>query len=165
MSGESLIITCQKCSEPLEASWERCPVCLTPTSSRGFLCPNCQSPIKETWKICPHCNTTLSGLETPTPSGPPSAVENSVPNKEQIYVSMIENEPVATIGFGLDLPITEGDMLGDRYRIVHGLGKGGFGTVYKVDDTILDEQTALKVVVVGEGKAQRHACRIRIAAP
>ena len=111
MSGESLIITCQKCSEPLEASWERCPVCLTPTSSRGFLCPNCQSPIKETWKICPHCNTTLSGLETPTPSGPPSAVENSVPNKEQIYVSMIENEPVATIGFGLDLPLTEGDML------------------------------------------------------
>jgi len=150
----------QNCGEPLEADWKECPVCLTPTSSGVLTCPNCQAPIKKNWKICPHCETRLSGWETP-PAHESSAAEKRNDSKDkQIFVSMAENEPVAIVGFGLELPIKKGEVLGDRYRIIQPLGTGGFGEVYQVDDLVLNEQMALKIVVAGEGKAQRAAEQI-----
>ena len=160
MHEEDSIITCKNCGEPLEAGWKECPVCLTPTSSGVLTCPNCQTPIKKNWKICPRCETILSGWETP-PAHEFSAAEKRSDSKNgQFFVSMVENEPAAIVGFGLELPITKGDVLGDRYRIIQPLGAGGFGAVYQVDDLVLNEQMALKIVVAGEGKAQRAAEQI-----
>jgi serine/threonine protein kinase len=40
---------------------------------------------------------------------------------------------------------TPGDtLLNDHYRIVRQLGRGGFGFVYLVRDTLLGEQVAIK---------------------
>ncbi|GMU20519.1 MAG: hypothetical protein AMXMBFR13_06160 [Phycisphaerae bacterium] len=55
-----------------------------------------------------------------------------------------------------DLPIAPGEVLADRYTVCEQLGKGGFGAVYLVDDAELGEKRALKIVVVGDGKAE-HA--------
>ncbi|TSA56906.1 MAG: hypothetical protein D4R45_00160 [Planctomycetaceae bacterium] len=160
MSDESSIITCQNCGEPLEADWKECPVCLTPTSSGVLTCPNCQASIKKNWKICPRCETALSGWKTPPAQESSAAEKGNDSKKEQVFVSMAEDKSMATVGFGLELPIIKGDVLGDRYRIIQPLGAGGFGEVYQVDDLVLNEQMALKIVVAGEGKAQRAAEQI-----
>ena len=153
MSGDASITTCQNCGETLETGWDTCPACLTPTSSGSFNCPNCQSPIKSNWKVCPECDTPLSGIDTP-PAHKHSSISRSS-SKKQIYHSIEQKKPGEGIGFDLEIPIAPGDMLGGRYRIVKKLGKGGFGSVYHVDDTNLNRQVALKIVVTGEGKASR----------
>jgi len=154
MSEKNSLSICQNCNEPLEAGWKQCPACLTPTSSSGLLCPNCQSPVKETWKACPRCNSMLSGVNTPDPDQAISSVSGHSDDR-QIYFSIDEREPYQAVGLEVDIPITPGDVLGERYRIIKRLGKGGFGSVYQVDDIDLKRQIALKIVVAGEGRAQR----------
>ncbi|MCP4612961.1 MAG: protein kinase [Planctomycetes bacterium] len=154
MSKENSFVTCQKCNEPLETGWKQCPVCLTPTSSPGLACPNCQTPVKETWKACPRCSSMLSGMNTPD-SSQVSSLPSSHSDNGQIYLSMEQKDPVRTIGFELEVPIVPGDVLGERYRVVKGLGKGGFGSVYEVEDINLNRKIALKIVVAGKGRAQR----------
>jgi len=160
MSKEGSITTCRNCGEPLEANWAKCPVCLTPTSSAALTCPNCQAAIKENWKLCPHCKTTLPGWETPPVHKDSDVQKPTGSDKNQVFVTIADNEPMATVGFGFDLPVAKGDILGDRYKVIQPLGAGGFGAVYQVEDTVLNEQMALKVVVTGEGKAQRASEQI-----
>ena len=74
--------------------------------------------------------------------------------KCQNYISGDDTE---TAGLGFDLPIVVGEKLSNKYRIIQELDKGGFGSVYEVDDTELNERIALKIVVDQEGKEHR-AC-------
>ncbi len=41
---------------------------------------------------------------------------------------------------------TRGSTFANRYEIIEQLGKGGMGEVYKVKDTKLDEEVALKLI-------------------
>ncbi len=167
MSRSGSILICQNCGELLQKNWDKCPVCLTPTSSVSLTCPNCLAAIKENWKICPDCKTTLPGWETPPAHGKGKAHKCANQNNNRIFVTMVDNKPMAAAGFTFDLPITKGDVLGDRYSIIQHLGAGGFGAVYQVEDLVLNEQIALKVVVAGEGKAKNateqilHEFRLR----
>jgi serine/threonine protein kinase len=97
----------------------------------------------------------LPGQDTPSTSAvhPPKSSHYS--DKSKIYFSEDQREAAGVLGIDLDLPLAEGEVLGDRYRVIKKLGRGGFGAVYQVLDTVVDEQMALKVVVTGEGKAQR----------
>ncbi|MFH1614503.1 MAG: protein kinase [Planctomycetota bacterium] len=153
MSEDASIITCRKCGSKLEATWSTCPSCGAPTSLPGLVCPNrnCQSPIEEHWKICPYCATTLSGSETPHANEASSGTGANLSSRGGI-VTQRKNGRITIVP--LDLP--EGEALWDKYRIVKELGRGGFGAVYQVEDTVLNEQIALKVVVAGEGDVE-HA--------
>lgn len=42
-----------------------------------------------------------------------------------------------------------GDVINGRYEVARQLGEGGFGAVYLVNDLLLDEQRALKMLVLG----------------
>jgi len=42
------------------------------------------------------------------------------------------------------------DLAGTRYRLIDKLGQGGVGGVFRVEDTALDRQVALKVITVGD---------------
>jgi serine/threonine protein kinase len=42
------------------------------------------------------------------------------------------------------------DLAGTRYRLIDKLGQGGMGGVFRVEDTTLERQVALKVITVGD---------------
>jgi len=53
--------------------------------------------------------------------------------------------PAAPISASLDIGILQtGDMIEDRYKYIQKIGKGAFGTVILVEDTVVGEQLILK---------------------
>ncbi len=60
-----------------------------------------------------------------------------------------------------------GSMVAGRYRIVHQLGKGGMGEVYRVEDVTLSRPAALKFITAGRGTdpvwLNHFLCEARIA--
>jgi formylglycine-generating enzyme required for sulfatase activity/serine/threonine protein kinase/flagellin-specific chaperone FliS len=88
-------------------------------------------------------------------------------DKSQTFLSQDQKDAPGALGTDLDLPLTEGEVFGDHYRMIKKLGRGGFGAVYEVYDTVVKERMAVKVVVVREGKAERareqliHEFRLR----
>ncbi|MCC7419390.1 MAG: protein kinase [Planctomycetaceae bacterium] len=52
-----------------------------------------------------------------------------------------------------------------RFRILAALGQGGFGTVYRAHDPVLDREVALKVPRLGTSGAERLILEARAAAP
>jgi serine/threonine protein kinase/Tfp pilus assembly protein PilF len=84
-------------------------------------CPKCQSENPESSRFCADCGTHLS------------------PARE-VSVSQTQT---------LETPIrdlTTGSAFAGRYQIIEELGKGGMGKVYRVLDTKLKEEVALKLI-------------------
>jgi serine/threonine-protein kinase len=96
---------------------------LSPVKSEGktmaITCPKCQIDNPETQKFCGECATPLQ------PSKEIEVTETIVAAKEEL---------------------TRGSTLGDRYEIIEELGKGGMGRVYRVEDTKLKQEVALKLI-------------------
>lgn len=53
------------------------------------------------------------------------------------------------------------EVIGDRYRVVSPIGKGGMGTVWLCDDPVLERQVAVKQIVDGMGIDGRSGERAR----
>jgi TolB-like protein/predicted Ser/Thr protein kinase len=84
-------------------------------------CPKCDFDNPDTLKFCGDCGTQL------TPA-------------EEIQASFTKT---------LETPIqelTRGTLFADRYEIIEELGKGGMGKVYRVEDTKINEEVALKLI-------------------
>jgi serine/threonine protein kinase/Tfp pilus assembly protein PilF len=84
-------------------------------------CPKCQTDNPDTKQFCGDCGTKL------TPS-------------EDVFPSLTKT---------LETPVEElkrGTLFAGRYEIIEELGKGGMGKVYRVDDTKLKQEIALKLV-------------------
>ncbi len=82
-------------------------------------CPKCQTDNPDTLKFCGECGTQL------IPAGEPSVTKT------------IET-PVEKLN--------RGTIFAGRYEIIEILGKGGMGTVYKVEDTKIGQDIALKLI-------------------
>ncbi len=82
-------------------------------------CPKCQTNNPDTLKFCGECGTQL------------------LPTKE-IHVTETLETPKEEL--------TRGTTLANRYEIIEELGKGGMGRVYRVEDTKVKEDVALKLI-------------------
>jgi predicted Ser/Thr protein kinase len=96
---------------------------LSPVKFKGknmaITCPKCQTDNPDTQKFCGECATPL------TPSKNIAVTETIEAAKEEL---------------------TRGSTLADRYEIIEELGKGGMGRVYRVEDTKLKQEVALKLI-------------------
>lgn len=160
---EQSLVYCKSCGEPLESGWTRCPVCAPQRDSGAMLiCPSCGCSVKAHWRECPKCNSPLGGYVTPSGSlsgGPVPSTRLSTAERPQVFVTVSEaGAPCRSV----ELPIAEGDVLGERYTIRGLLGAGGFGAVYHAYDSVTKDNIALKIVVAAEeeGHAQRAAEQI-----
>ncbi len=82
-------------------------------------CPKCHSENPDTLKFCGECGTQLLS---------PGGIEGT----ETIEVPRDE--------------LTRGSTFAGRYEIIEELGKGGMGRIYRVEDTKLKQEIALKLI-------------------
>ncbi len=82
-------------------------------------CPKCQTDNPDTLKFCGECGTQLPSLKA-------------------IEVTKTIETPVE------EYP--RGSTFADRYKIIEKLGTGGMGAVYRVEDTNIDQDIALKLI-------------------
>ena len=116
-------------------------------------CPKCQRDNPDSQKFCGECGTSLT----------------SVGEKEPALTKTLET-PVEAL--------TRGILFAGRYDIIEELGRGGMGRVYRVEDTKVQEEIALKLIKpeisvdqktierfrnelkIARKIAHRHVCRI-----
>ncbi len=98
-------------------------ICFSQSNFRGktmaIKCSKCLIENPDTLKFCGECGTRLPS------SGDIAVTETIEAAKEEL---------------------TRGSTLGDRYEIIEELGKGGMGRVYRVEDTKLKQEVALKLI-------------------
>ena len=82
-------------------------------------CPKCQTRNTEDSQFCKKCATPLPGID------------------EVIHTKTLETPTEE---------LTRGSTFADRYEIIEELGKGGMGRVYRVEDTKVKEEIALKLI-------------------
>jgi serine/threonine protein kinase/Tfp pilus assembly protein PilF len=86
----------------------------------SVICPKCQAENPDTVKFCGECGTNLSVSEEI--SAPTKTIETT---KEELK---------------------RGSIFAGRYEIIEELGKGGMGRVYRVEDTKIKQEIALKLI-------------------
>ena len=84
-------------------------------------CPKCHSDNTNTARFCSDCGTSLT-----------SAVE-AQPSFTKTLETPVEK-------------LTRGTLFAGRYEIIEQLGQGGMGSVYRVEDTRINEEIALKLI-------------------
>ena len=87
-------------------------------------CPNCSGENADTQRFCGDCGTPLPPSAPQTLSYPPPAETALIPTAE----------------------LPSGTVFAKRYQVIEELGKGGMGRVYRVADTTLGEEIALKLI-------------------
>ncbi|MCJ7581900.1 MAG: serine/threonine protein kinase [Candidatus Aminicenantes bacterium] len=82
-------------------------------------CPKCQTDNPDSQKFCGECATPLPGIQ------------------DAIHTKTLETPTEE---------LTRGSVFAGRYEIIEELGKGGMGRVYRVEDTKLKQEVALKLI-------------------
>jgi serine/threonine protein kinase/Tfp pilus assembly protein PilF len=100
----------------------------------GVKCPKCQHENPDDTLFCGKCGTQI-----PSPEKAEVTVTLETPKEE----------------------LTRGTTLANRYEIIEELGKGGMGRVYRVEDTKLKQEVALKLIKPEVAKDKKTIERFR----
>jgi tetratricopeptide (TPR) repeat protein/predicted Ser/Thr protein kinase len=131
----------------------------------GVKCPKCDFENPNDTIYCGKCGTLLRSVQgaDPTDVGPdPRSArrENVGPDPR----SGRPSEDIPDLTKTLETPkeeLTRGTTLANRYEIIEELGKGGMGRVYRVDDTKLEQEVALKLIKPEIAKDKKTIERFR----
>ena len=100
---------------------------------------------------------SVSAPIPPTP-GPPPADQ-----KDQQPAAQAEGSSTQSINFH---KLSRGDVVLERFRIIRLIGKGGFGSIYLVEDAAIQEEMILKVLnpqlSVDEGAIKRFVQELKL---
>jgi len=91
------------------------------------VCIVCKTSNPDDAQLCENCGTPFAGADRWAPTSTSADGTDGS-----------GNEPVG--GF------QPGDMIADRYKVIESIGAGGMGVVYRVHDTVLGEDVALKLM-------------------
>src|SRR4030042_6333276 len=93
----------------------------SPLKEKIFMkCPKCKTDNPDTLKFCGECGTQLGPSEGP-----------------KVSKTMTLETPAEGL--------SRGTLFAGRYEIIEELGTGGVGRVYRVEDTKLKQEIALKL--------------------
>lgn len=105
-------------------------------------CARCSADIPGGSRFCPSCGSPADADLTRLEHDPHVNVETHLPSLgSQASTPAAYRRPGSPPG---SAAYNAGDLVGQRYRIVGLLGKGGMGEVYRADDLRLNQPVALK---------------------
>lgn len=130
---------CNECEAVNENGARFCYSCGSVIEVTKIYCPECGTEASVGSKFCHGCGFNLSNLQSPAPGSSSRKSESS---------------NLSATGTEILGQFEDGDIIGQRYRVIRKLGQGGFAATYLVEHVHLNEIVVLKELLHSSKKGR-----------